>query len=123
MPQKSFSQFFCHFSISLIGEFQKSLRWIFLMPFFSYVKNDLLSLGVNALSFRRSLCLSVLLFLDQMAKVLELQLQHQSFHSSKALILLSSAFMIQLSHLYMTTRKTIALTRLTFVGKGISLLY
>ena len=41
-------------------------------------------------------------------------LQH---HSSKALILWSSAFfMAQLSHLYMTTRKTIALTRWTFVG-------
>ena len=42
-------------------------------------------------------------------------LQH---HSSKASILQHSAFfMVQLSHLYMTTRKTIALTRRTFVGK------
>ena len=47
-------------------------------------------------------------------------LQH---HSSKASILLHSAFFIvQLSHPYMTTGKTIALTRRTFVGKGMSLL-
>ena len=47
-------------------------------------------------------------------------LQH---HSSKASILWHSAFFIvQLSHLYMTTGKTIALTRWTFVGKVMSLL-
>ena len=47
-------------------------------------------------------------------------LQH---HSSKASILWHSAFfIIQLSHLYMTTGKTIALTRLTFAGKVMSLL-
>ena len=48
-------------------------------------------------------------------------LQH---HSSKASIFWSSAFFIvQLSHPYMTTEKTIALTRWTFVGKVISLLF
>ena len=48
-------------------------------------------------------------------------LQH---HSSKALILRRSAFFIvQLSHPYMTTGKTIALTRQTFVGKIMSLLF
>ena len=47
-------------------------------------------------------------------------LQH---HSSKASILGHSAFFIvQLSHSYMTTRKTIALTRWNFVGKVMSLL-
>ena len=47
-------------------------------------------------------------------------LQH---HSSKASILQHSAFFtVQLSHSYMTTGKTIALTRRTFVGKVISLL-
>ena len=47
-------------------------------------------------------------------------LQH---HCSKASILWHSAFFIvQLSHLYMTTGKTIALTRWTFVGKVMSLL-
>ena len=85
--------------------------------------------------------------------MLELQLQHQSFreyselisfrinwfdllavqgtlksllqhHSSKASILQRSAFFtVQLSHPYMTTGKTIALTRQTFVGKVMSLLF
>ena len=89
----------------------------------------------------------------QVAKVLALQLQHQSFqwtpgtdlfrmdwldllavqgtvksllqhHSSKASILWHSAvFTIHLSHPYMTTGKTIALTRQTFVGKVMSLLF
>ena len=48
-------------------------------------------------------------------------LQH---HSSKVSILWCSAFFIvQLSHPYMTTGKTIALTRWTFVGKIMSLLF
>ena len=48
-------------------------------------------------------------------------LQH---HSSKASIVLRSAFFIvQLSHPYRTTGKTIALTRWTFVGKVMSLLF
>ena len=48
-------------------------------------------------------------------------LQH---HSSKASILQRSAFFtVQLSHPYMTTGKTIALTRRTIVGKVISLLF
>jgi len=50
-------------------------------------------------------------------------LQH---HSSKASILQRSAFFIfiaQLSHPYMTTRKTIALSRWTFVGKVMSLIF
>ena len=91
--------------------------------------------------------------LHQMAKILELQSQHQSLqwilridflwdwlvwylwsprdsqesllqhHSSKASILRHSAFFtVQLSHPYMTTGKTIALTRQTFVDKVMSLL-
>ena len=48
-------------------------------------------------------------------------LQH---HNSKASILqYSTFFMVKLSHLYMTTEKTIALTIQTFVGKVISLLF
>ena len=48
-------------------------------------------------------------------------LQH---HSSKASVLWwSDFFMVQLSHPYVTTGKTIALTRWTFVGKVMSLLY
>ena len=90
--------------------------------------------------------------LHELAKVLEFQLQHQSFqknpglvsfrmnwldllavqgtlksllqrHSSKASILWCSAFFtVQLSHPYMTTGKTIALTRRTLVSKVMSLL-
>ena len=52
---------------------------------------------------------------------LESLFQH---HSSKASILwLSAFFILQLSHPYMTTGKTIALTRWTFVGKAMSLLF
>ena len=88
----------------------------------------------------------------EVVKVLEFQLQHHSFqrnpradllqnglvgspcsqgtlksllqhHSSKASILWHSAFFtVQLSHPYMTTGKTIALTRRTFVDKVMSLL-
>ena len=48
-------------------------------------------------------------------------LQH---HSSKASILrCSAAFTVQLSHPYMTTRKTVVLTRQTFVDKVVSLLF
>ena len=92
-------------------------------------------------------------FSHQVAKVLQFQLQHQSIqwtprlisfrvdwldllavqetlksllqhHSSKASILRHSAFFIvQFSHPYMTTGKTIALTRRNFVGKVMSLLF
>ena len=90
--------------------------------------------------------------LHQEANGLELQLQHQSsndysgqisfmidwfdlavqetfrsllqHHSSKASVLQHSAFfMVQLSHIYMTTGKTIAFTRWTFVGEVMSLLF
>ena len=53
-------------------------------------------------------------------ETLKCPLQH---HSSKASILQCWAFMVQLSHPYMTTGKTIALTRQTFVGKVMSLLF
>ena len=54
-------------------------------------------------------------------RTLKSLLQH---HSSKASILQCSAFFIvHLSHPYMTTGKTIALTRRTFVGKVMSLLF
>uniref|UniRef100_A0AC11CZ10 Uncharacterized protein n=1 Tax=Ovis aries TaxID=9940 RepID=A0AC11CZ10_SHEEP len=89
--------------------------------------------------------------LHQVAKVLEFQLQYSNeysglisfrrdwlelfavqgtlksllqYHSSKASILWPSAFFIvQLTHPYLTTGKTIALTRWTFVGKVMSLLF
>ena len=54
-------------------------------------------------------------------RTLKSLLQH---HISKALILLHLAFFtVQLSHPYMTTGKTTALTRKTFVGKVMSLLF
>ena len=68
------------------------------------------------ISFRRD-------WLDLLAVqgTLKSLLQH---HSSKASILWCSAFfMVQLSHPYMTTGKTIALTRWTFVGKVMPLLF
>ena len=61
-------------------------------------------------------------WLDLLAVLWSLKslLQH---HGSKVSILHRSTFFtVQLSHPYMTNGKTIALTRLTFVGKGISLL-
>ena len=77
------------------------------------------SIGVSAsglISFRMD-------WLDLLAVqgTLKSLLQH---HSSKASILQRSAFfIIQLSHIYMTTGKTIALTRWTFVDKVMSLLF
>ena len=62
-------------------------------------------------------------WLDLLAvqETLKSLLQH---HSSKASILRCSVFfMVQLSHPYLTTGKTIALTRPTFVGKLMSLLF
>ena len=59
-------------------------------------------------------------WLDLLAvqRTLKSLLQH---HRSKASILcLSASFVVQLSHPYMTTGKTIALTRWTFVGKAMS---
>ena len=60
------------------------------------------------------------LYLLAVQGTLKSLLQH---HSSKASILwFSDFFIVQLSHLYMTTGKTITLTRWTFVGKVMSLL-
>ena len=62
-------------------------------------------------------------WLDLLAVQGTLKSLHQH-HSSKASILRCSAFFtVQLSHPYMTTGKTIALTRRTFVGKVMSLLF
>ena len=63
-------------------------------------------------------------WLDLLAVQGTLKSLHQH-HSSKAAVLWWSVFftVVQLSHPYMTTRKTIALTRQTFVGKIMSLLF
>ena len=85
--------------VAQVLEFQhQSLQWIFRLISFRMDWLDLLALQGALKSF----------------------LQH---HSSKASVLRCSAFFIvQLSHPYMTTGKTIALTRRTFVGKVMSLL-
>ena len=68
------------------------------------------------ISFRMD-CLDLLVVQGTLKSLL----QH---HSSKASVLRHSAFFtVQLSHPYMTTGKTIALTRWTFVGKVMSLLF
>ena len=70
----------------------------------------------SGLIFFRMDCLDLL----AVQGTLKSLLQH---HSSKASVVHCSAFFIvQFSHPYMTTRKTIALTRRTFVGKVMSLL-
>ena len=111
------------------------------------ISSSVIPLSSHLQSFPASSLFKWVGSLHQVAKVLELQLQHQSFqwifrmdwfdllvvqgtfksllrhHSSKASVLLClSFFIVQLSHLSMTTGKTIALTRQTFVGKAMSLL-
>ena len=62
-------------------------------------------------------------WLDLLAVQQTLKSLHQ-YHSSEALILwLSAFFIVQLSHPYMTTGKTIAFTRWNFIGKVMSLLF
>ena len=81
------------------------------------------SIGVSASAFSPSNEYSGLIFfrIDRLQGTLRSLLQH---HSSKASILQGSAFFIvHFSHPYMTTGKTIALTRWTFFSKVISLLF
>ena len=86
------------------------------------------SIGVSALAECPSSEHSGLIsFRIDWMDVLAVQVTLKSFfqhHSSKASILLRSTFFIvQLSHPYMTSGKTIALTRWTFLDKVISLLF
>ena len=88
------------------------IRWLKYWSFSISPSNDYSGL----ISFRMD-------WLDLLAvqRTLKSLLQH---HSAKASILQCSAFFIvQLLHQYMTTGKTIALTRWTFVGKVMSLLF
>ena len=87
--------------MAIVLEFQlhhQSFQWIFRTDFFRIDWMDLLAVQGT----------------------LKCLLQH---HSSKASIIQSAFFIVQLSHSYMTTGKTIALTRRNFVGKVISLLF
>ena len=84
------------------------------------------SIGLSALASVLSMHIQISFRMDWLdflavQGTLKSLLQH---HSSKASILLHSAFFIvQLSHPYMTTGKTIALTRRPFGGKVMSLLF
>src|SRR5574337_591301 len=101
-------------SMSFSNESTLSMRW---PKYWSFSFSISLSNEHSGLiSFRMD-------WLDLLAvqETLKSLLQH---HSSKASVLWCSAFFIvQLSHPYMTTGKTIVLTRWTFVGKVMSLLF
>ena len=93
------------------NEFMLCIRW----PNYWSLTISLSNEYSGLISFRMD-CLDLLAVLGTLKSLL----QH---HSSKASILGRSAFFtVQLSHPYMTTGKTIALTRWTFVGKVTSLL-
>ena len=104
-------------NFSSIGVFSNELvLWIKWPKYWSFSFSISLSNEYSGLiSFRMD-------WLDLLAVqgTLKSFLQH---HSSKALILCSVCFIVQLSHPYMTIGKTIALTRWTFVGKVMSLLF
>ena len=117
------------------------------------ISSSVIPFSFHFQSFPKSGSFQMSQLFESGGKVLEFQLQYQSFreytrpisfrmdwldllavqgtlksllqhHSSKALILQCSAlFIVQLSHPYLTTGKTIALTRWTFVDKVISLLW
>ena len=96
------------------NESAQCIRWPKNWPFSFSISPSNEYLGL--ISFRIN-------WLDRLAvqETLKSLLQH---NSSKALILQCSAFFtVQLSHPYMTTGKTIAFTRQTFVGKVMSLLF
>ena len=61
--------------------------------------------------------------LDRLAVQGTLKSLHQHLSSKSSIIRCSAFFIVQLSHPYMTTGKTIALTRWTFVGKVMSLVF
>ena len=89
------------------------MRW---PKYWSFSFNIIPSKEIPGLISFRMDCLDLL----AVQGTLKSLLQH---HSSKASIRLSAFFTVQLSHPYMTTGKTIALTRRTFVGKVMFLLF
>ena len=118
----------CHTTISSSGVPFSCLQSFPASGFFpmsQFFASDGQSIGVWSFSSSPSKVYSGLIFfrMDLLAVqgTLKSLLQH---HSSKASTLQCLAFFIvQLSHPYMTTGKTIALTRWTFVGKVLSLLF
>ena len=90
------------------------MRW---PKYWSFIFSIIPSKEIPGLISFRMDCLDLL----TVQGTLKSLLQH---HSSKSSILQHSVFFtVQLSHPYMTTRKTLALTRWTFVGKVMSLLF
>ena len=121
MPSKH--RIFCHplssclQSFPALGFFQWANSCIRGPKYWSFSFSISLSNEYSGLISFRTDCLDLL----AVQVTLKSLLQH---HSSKASILQCSAFFIvQLSHPYMTTGKTIALTRWTFVGNVMSLLF
>ena len=113
----------CH-PLSLLPSIFPSIRVFQMSQFFT---SDSQSIGASSSACHSSQYSGLISFRMDWLDLLAVQgtlkslLQH---HSSKASILRRSAFLtVQLSHPYMTTGKTIALTRRTFVGKVISLLF
>ena len=93
----------------------ESVLWIRWQKYWSF------SFSISPSNEHSGLIYDLLVDLLAVQGTLKSLLQH---HSSKASVLQCSAFLIvQLSHPYMTTGKTIALTRWTFVGKVMSLLF
>ena len=99
-------------SISVVpSELALDIRW---PKYWSFSFSFILPMNVQDLGLTSLISL-------QSKRLSKSLLQH---HSSKAPVLHHSAFiMVQISHLYMTTGKTIALTRWTFVDKIMSLLF
>ena len=94
------------------NELTRHIRWLKYWSFSISLSNEYSRL----ISFR-NICFDLLADQGTFKRVLQP-------HSSKTSILLHSAFfMVQLSHPYMTTGKTIALTTWTFVSKVIALLF
>ena len=114
----------CHFLLLLpsifpsIRAFSRELTLHIRWPkYWSFSFNSSLSNEFSGFISFRIDCFDLL----TVQRTLKSLLQH---HSLKASILWCSAFfMIQLSHLYMTSGKTVALTVWTFVSKGMSLLF
>ena len=108
----------CHQSFPASGSFP----WVYSL-YWRWPKYQSFSFSISASNEYSGLISFRIDWLDLLAVQVTLRslLQH---HDSKASILWHSAlFMVQLSHPFMTTGKTIALTRQTFVGKVMFLLF
>ena len=109
-------------SLPNLSQHQSLFQWVILLISIYFAKYWSFSFSISPSNEYSGLISFRMDWLDILAvqATLKSLLQH---HSSKASILRSSALLIvQLSHPYMTTGKTIALTRWTFVGKVMSLL-